>query len=99
MESVDRRVEEYKQLILEISSEPDTSKRERLEANLTNTLNSQMMVIILQRILPNPENQGIHRSFPSILGHSVLLIRLPPHLSIVTETICQAEAFDPRNTS
>lgn len=59
MESVDREVETFQKLLIEISSEPDTKKRDQLEANLTATLNSQKMIIILQRVLPDSKFIGM----------------------------------------
>lgn len=58
MESVDVDVANFQKLLMQISSEPDSKKRNQLEAGLTATLNSQKIIIILQRILPDSNYAG-----------------------------------------
>jgi hypothetical protein len=58
MESVDAEVANFQKLLMQISSESDSKKRSQLEASLTATLNSQKIIIILQRLLPDSNYAG-----------------------------------------
>jgi hypothetical protein len=66
MESLEREVQEYQTLLLSISTEADTTKREQMESLLLHKLSSAKFIAILSHVLPNPQAAG-SCYFPSIL--------------------------------
>ena len=58
MESADREVQEFQSLLMQISTEPDNSKREQMESSLLQKLNSATFILLLKKILPDPKMIG-----------------------------------------
>jgi hypothetical protein len=63
MESLDREVQEYQSLIMRISTEPETSKREQMESTLLQTLSSAKFLAILGKVLLDKSMRGRNRDF------------------------------------